>query len=127
LECGSNYTICQVVDYGTKGLIGNTFSNKNLRRSTQTNTQYNLGLHQRFIECCILLCVFPINPRIPGMVQLACILSHWPAILFWLRGLEKYVWTLLPASCAQKTAFRHKWSVNLRSRCAFLWLEPVLC
>ena len=38
------------------------------------------------------------------MVQLACILSHWPAILFWLRGLEKYVWTLLPASCGQKAA-----------------------
>ena len=28
LECGSNYTICQVLDYATKGFTGNKLNNK---------------------------------------------------------------------------------------------------
>ena len=54
----------------------------------------------------ITLCI-SINPEEQAWSNwLVPCLTEWPAILFWLRGVEKYVWTLLSASCAQKTAVR---------------------
>jgi len=55
LECGSNYTICQVVDYGTKGLIGNTFSNKTSGEVHKLILNTTSGFTRGFIECYIFV------------------------------------------------------------------------
>jgi len=109
--------------------IGNTFSNKTWGGVHKLILNTTSGFTRGFIECCILLCVFPSNRHGPTGLYLVSLASH--IILVEGTGkcmcghyyLEKYCLDTITCFLCPKDCSSRKWSVNLS---AFLWLEVTI-